>query len=127
MHERTVGVKRLAVCCALFILGVIVLADLGMLGILKFLNGIPYADKAGHFLLYGILALLINLALFRMYPGLSPNLLAFRSALTLILFIGLEEFSQHYFPNRSFDLLDLTFSYLGVFFFSVLALKLKRS
>jgi VanZ family protein len=111
--------KRLAVCFAIFIIGIIILADLGMLGILKFLNRIPYADKAGHFLLYGILTLFLDLALFRAHPNLSPNLLAFRVALILVLFIGLEEASQQYFPSRSFDLLDLTFSYLGVFCFSV--------
>ncbi|GAB4447968.1 MAG: hypothetical protein OHK0041_08050 [Anaerolineales bacterium] len=119
--------KRLAVGFAVFVAGVIVLADLGMLGILKFLNGIPCADKAGHFLLYGILTLFIDLALFRARPSLNPNLVAFQSALILILFIGLEEFSQQYFPSRSFDLLDLLFSYLGVVFFSLLALKRKRS
>ncbi|GAB4462885.1 MAG: hypothetical protein Kow0070_22500 [Anaerolineales bacterium] len=119
--------KRLAVGFAVFVAGVIVLADLGMLGILRFLNRIPCADKAGHFLLYGILTLFIDLALFRARPSLSPDLLAFQSALILILFIGLEEFSQQYFPSRSFDLLDLLFSYLGVGCFSLLALKRKRS
>lgn len=44
----------------------------------------------------------------------------------LALLIGLEEFSQIFFPNRSFDLVDLAFSYLGVFFFSWLALRIKQ-
>lgn len=115
--------KRLAVLFGLFIVAVIILANLGMLGILGFLNEIPLGDKAGHFILYGILTLLVDLAIFRSRPDLSRRLLALRVALILALFIGLEEFSQQYFPNRSFDLLDLTFSYLGVIFFSWAALK----
>ena len=116
--------KRLAVLFGLFIVAVIILANLGMLGILGFLNEIPLGDKAGHFILYGILTLLVDLAIFRSRPDLSRRLLALRVALILALFIGLEEFSQQYFPNRSSDLLDLAFSYLGVFFFSWAALKM---
>ncbi len=115
--------KRLAVLFGLFILAVIILANLGMLGALGFLNEIPFGDKAGHFVLYGILTLLIDLALFRSRPDLSRRLLAFRVALILALFIGLEEFSQQFLSNRSFDLVDLAFSYLGVIFFSWVAIK----
>lgn len=115
--------KRLAVLFGLFIIAVIILANLGMLDVLGFLNEIPLSDKAGHFVLYGILTLLVDLALFRTRPDLSRRLLAFRVALVLALFIGLEELSQQVFPNRSFDLLDLAFSYLGVTFFSWVALK----
>lgn len=117
--------KRLAVLFGFFIIAVIILANLGMLGILGFLNKIPLGDKAGHFVLYGILTLLVDLALFRSRPDPNRRLLALRVALVLALLIGLEEYSQRYFPNRSFDLIDLIFSYLGVFFFSWVALKKK--
>jgi VanZ family protein len=115
--------KWLAFLFGLFIIGVVILADLGMLDVLWFVNRIPYGDKIGHFILYGILTLLIDLALFRSFPDLSRRLLVLRVALILALLIGLEEFSQQYFPNRSFDLVDLMFSYLGVIFFSWVALK----
>jgi len=115
--------KWLAILFGLFIIGIIVFADLGMLDIVGFVNKIPYGDKAGHFILYGILTLLIDLALIRSVPAPSRRLLVLRVALILALLIGLEEFSQRYFPNRSFDLVDLTFSYLGVIFFSWVALK----
>lgn len=115
--------KWLAILFSLFIAGVILLADLGMLGILGVVNRIPYGDKIGHFLLYGLLTLLIDLALFRSHPDLRPNLIAIRVALVLALLIGLEEYSQLFFANRSFDLIDLFFSYLGVVFFSWVALK----
>ena len=116
--------KPLAYLFGLFIAGIIVLADLGMLGVLKFVNRIPFGDRIGHFVLYGILTLLIDLALLRPPHGLNPNLLVLRVALILALVIGLEEFSQRFFPNRSFDLLDLAFSYLGVIFFSWAAIKI---
>lgn len=115
--------KRLAILFSLFVVGIIVLADMGMLGVLGVVDRIPHGDKIGHFLLYGFLTLFIDLALFRSLPHLDRRLISLRTALILILIIGLEEFSQHLFPNRSFDLIDLVFSYLGVIFFSRLALK----
>lgn len=114
--------KWLAILFGLLIIAIIVLADKGMLSVLGVIMDFPYADKAGHFLLYGILTLLVDLAFFRSLPASSRRLLTLRVALILALLIGLEEFSQQYFPNRSFDLLDLTFSYLGVTFFSWVAL-----
>jgi VanZ family protein len=115
--------KRLAVLFGLFVVGIIVLADLGLLEILGFVNRIPHGDKVGHFLLYGILTLLIDLALIRSLPSPSRHLLVFRVALILALLIGLEEFSQQFFAKRTFDLVDLAFSYLGVIIFSWVALK----
>ena len=58
--------KWLAILFTLFILLVIVLADAGLLArYVGFVYQVPWGDKAGHFLLYGILALLLNLAIFR--------------------------------------------------------------
>ena len=116
-------IKWAAILFALFIILIIVLADLGRLGILAFLNRIPFGDKAGHFLLYGILVLLINLSLFRALPSQSRIRITLISGIVLTVLIGLEEFSQQFFARRSFDLVDLTFSYLGVIFFSWLAIK----
>jgi polysaccharide biosynthesis protein VpsQ len=118
--------KWLAVLFTLFILLVIGLADAGILNhYVGFIYEFPFADKAGHFILYGILALLIDLALFRARPDQSWRRLAVRCGLILALLIGMEEFSQQYFSSRTFDLVDLTFSYLGVVFFSWLAIQTK--
>ena len=118
--------KRLALFFTLFIILIIVLADAGILAhYVGFLYAFPFGDKAGHFILYGILALLTNLALFGSHPGQSRKLLAVKCGLMLALLIGLEEFSQQYFAKRTFDLVDLTFSYLGVLGFSWLAVKTK--
>ncbi|MCI0555951.1 MAG: VanZ family protein [Anaerolineae bacterium] len=118
--------KWITILFTLFIILIIVLADRGQFGILKLVNRIPYGDKAGHFILYGILTLLIDLTLFHSLPQRSLKLVAVISGLTLALLIGLEEFSQQYFVERTFSLRDLIASYLGVIFFSWLALRISR-
>jgi VanZ family protein len=120
--------KWLTILFTLCLLLIIVLADLGRLGILTYINRVPYADKAGHFLLYGILALLIDLTLFRSLPRersrrSSRMWIAVVSGSILALLIGLEEVSQRNFSTRTFSLADLGASYLGVIFFSWLAIK----
>jgi len=117
--------KYLTILFTLFIILIIILADLEKLGILRALNQIPYGDKAGHFLLYGILTLLLDLTFTRALPHPSRKLVVLRIALILSLLIGLEEYSQQFFVKRTFDLVDLTFSYLGVIFFSWVSLKIK--
>jgi len=117
--------KWLTILFGLFIILIIILADTGNLGILQLVNQIPLGDKAGHFILYGILILLIDLTFFRSVPVQGRKRIAVISGLVLALLIGLEEFSQQSFPNRTFSLSDLTASYLGVIFFSWLALRIK--
>ena len=119
--------KWLTLFFALFILLIIILADLGKLGILRVIHQIPYGDKAGHFILYGILTLLIDLTLLRSRPDPSRQLIVVRCGLILALLIGLEEFSQQYFARRTPDMVDLLFSYLGVTFFSWVALRVRRT
>lgn len=119
--------KWLAIIFAFLLILIIVLADMGSLPqFLQVWNDFPYGDKAGHFILYGILTLLVDLALFRSLPKRSPLSVTVTSGLILSLLIGLEEFSQQFFANRTFSLRDLAAGYLGVIFFSWLALRLKR-
>ena len=77
-------------------------------------------------MLYGILSFLIDLTFFRSFPLRSPKLVAVVSGLMLAVLIGLEELSQQYFAERTFSLRDLIASYLGVIFFSWLALRAKK-
>jgi polysaccharide biosynthesis protein VpsQ len=118
--------KWLTVLFALFIIFIIILADTGNLGILKLVNRIPLGDKAGHFILYGILTLLINLTVLRSVPFQSRIRVTVMIGLILALLIGLEEFSQRDFPSRTFDPADLTASYLGVIFFSWQAVRINK-
>ena len=117
--------KWLTILFGLFIILVIILADQGKLGILRLLTS-HNLDKVGHFILYGILTLLLDLTFLRALPNRSPKLVVVSIGLILALLIGLEEFSQQYFPRRTFDLVDLTFSYLGVIFFSWVAMRVRR-
>ncbi len=119
--------KWLTILFTLFIVLIIILADTGNLGILAILYRIPFADKLGHFILYGILILLIDLTLLRSIPSGRRSGIVLLSGLTLALLIGIEELSQQYFSNRTFDLVDLSASYLGVFFFSLLAWRIVRT
>jgi VanZ family protein len=118
-------VKRLTILFALCIVLIVILADLGRLGFLGLVNSIPHGDKAGHFLLFGILALLLDLTFIRARPALSPRLIVLRISLILALLIGIEEYSQQFFDKRTFSLLDLAASYLGVIVFSRLALQME--
>ena len=115
--------KWLTLLFAFLIILIIVLADTGNLGFLALVYRFPFADKVGHFLLYGILVLLVNLTFFRAIPSQSRKRIVWLSGLTLAILIGLEELSQRSFSNRTFDLVDLSASYLGVIFFSWLAIK----
>jgi polysaccharide biosynthesis protein VpsQ len=117
--------KWITILFTLFIILIIILADIGKLGILNEITRIHNADKVGHFVLYGILVLLIDLTLFRSFPLKNRTWVAVISGLILALLIGVEEFSQRNFATRTSSLSDLTASYLGVIFFSWLAVKIK--
>ena len=117
--------KWLALFFSLFILAIIVLADKGLLGPLRGLYAFPHGDKAGHFVLYGLLALILNLY-FLSRPHGDPKRLVLAVSLILALLIGLEEWSQARFPSRTMDLLDLLSSYAGVAIFSFIAYRIKK-
>lgn len=98
-----------------FTLGLIVfLADRGELPeFVHRLYNFPFGDKVGHFILIGLLAFGLNLVFSSRSIYGFPLPLFFGSILTLILATG-EEISQNYFASRSFSLLDLGCSYLGI-------------
>ena len=99
---------------AVFILTVIVLADMDRLGPLELVYAFPYGDKAGHFILYGILSFLVNLTTLRSRPSPTSKRTAVFVTLLLALLIAAEEVSQKYFANRTFSIPDLMFGYVGV-------------
>jgi len=106
--------KWLAFAFSIFIIVVIVLADMGTLpGLIRGLYDFPNGDKLGHFILYGILSLLLNLA-FTLRPGPNLSRTILTVSLVLALLIGLEEWSQSLFGSRSMDIVDLLSSYAGV-------------
>jgi polysaccharide biosynthesis protein VpsQ len=117
--------KYIAVLFTIFILLIIFLADRGQLGSIGYLYDFPYGDKVGHFILFGLLNFFITLAGLRALPLQRPKLIALSIGLILALIIGAEEYSQKFFENRTFDLIDLTASYIGLIVGGWMALKLK--
>ena len=81
---------------------------------------IPYGDKLGHFVLMGILSLLVNLwwssGTFRWqrFDFLKGSVL-------VAVLVTLEELSQYWQPNRTLDLWDWLASMAGVWCFGQLA------
>jgi VanZ family protein len=118
--------KRWAVFFGLFILAVIILADTGHLGFLHAVYDVPLGDKAGHFILFGLLSFVINLSVFEARPASDFKRDAVLTGLILALLMALEEFSQLWFPTRKFDILDLTAGYLGVAVFTWIVIRLKQ-
>jgi VanZ family protein len=118
--------QRWAIFFGGFIVAVIILADTHHLGLLGGIYQIPLGDKAGHFFLFGLLSLIVNLAVFEARPKQEKSRLAVGTSLILALFIGLEELSQIWISTRTSSLFDLTASYLGVAFFAWCAVCLKR-
>ena len=118
--------KRWAIFFGLFIIAIIILADTNHMGFLGRVYDFPNGDKFGHFVLYGLLSLVVNLSVFEARPSSDFKRLAVITSLILALLIGIEEFSQQSFPSRTSDIIDLTASYLGVAFFAWLAVKLKQ-
>lgn len=112
----------LAIAFSLFILWIIVLADLGMsIYLSQYIRHLPFGDKIGHFVLYGMLAFLINLALTNRSVKLlgQPVLLG---SILVLTFAFVEEFTQIAISTRNFEVWDMICDTAGVILFSRLAL-----
>lgn len=119
--------KALSVIFLVFILAVIVLADVGELPLsIRALYRFPYGDKVGHFILFGLLNFFLTRAFLSSQPNPRRKRVAVSTGLILALFIALEEWSQQFFSTRTFDLLDLTASFLGVLVGGWVAWKMKK-
>jgi polysaccharide biosynthesis protein VpsQ len=112
-----------AIYAALIVLAVILADDGQYQFVFAWIRGIPGGDKVGHFCLMGGLSFVVNLALGLRHFTMGRWQFLLGSAIvgTLVL---VEEISQAWFPSRTFDLVDLTFDFLGICFFGWLA---KRS
>ena len=81
----------------------------------RMVGKIPYGDKIGHIVLYGLMAFLLNYGLdgkkwFKFHIG----------SLVVLIFSVAEEMSQAYFPSRSFDYADILASIIGIILFTFL-------
>lgn len=97
-----------------FILWMITQADLDHSNLLMNIgDAVPWGDKIGHFLLFGTLALLLNMALGFRQVNIRGRWFHWGSVL-VFAFATAEEFSQLAFPSRTFDVLDMLFDLLGI-------------
>ena len=86
-------------------------------GIPSFIAAIPYYDKVGHFLLYGLLGYLFYRTSGRKFVWGMPATIVIFSIFTIM-----EEFMQILSANRTFSGEDLMFGLLGIWFFFILDL-----
>ena len=119
--------KYISALFLVFIIVVIILADMGSLPhSITAIYDFPNGDKLGHFILFGLLDFFLTRAFLPSLPGRSPKPVALSIGLTLAVFITLEEWSQQLFSTRTFDLIDLSASYLGLIVGGWAAYKIKR-
>ena len=106
--------KYLAILFTLFIIGVIILADQDAIPpFIRALYDFPNGDKFGHLILYGLLSFFLASAFLSRFKD-NPKRVALSVGLILALAIAAEEWSQQFFSARTFDLVDLTASYIGL-------------
>lgn len=105
--------KIAAILFFLFLLLVIVAADAGrMPPLLRAMHDFPQGDHVGHFVLFGILAFLSARAFPRAVRiGRLPVPLI---SVALLLFAIGEECSQRLFSTRTWDLVDMACSIVGI-------------
>ena len=86
----------------------------------RIINQVPWGDKLSHFLLVGLLTLLVNLSFRNRRISIGSRTWLLGSVLVLIV-ITLEELSQSLIPSRNLEAMDLLANYLGVFVFGQVA------
>ena len=106
---------RIALAYFTLVVAVVVAADAGWLpNQLEWLHDLPFCDKVLHFVLFGLLALVANLALASYARWPLARAIVIGSILVLIVATA-EEYSNQWFPRRDWSLGDLLANYLGVF------------
>lgn len=104
----------------LFICTVIIMADNNSDSILfDIVRSLPYGDKLGHILLYGALTTLMVIAL--KFKTISIRKMNVQLGSILVLsFAFIEEITQLFLVNRTFDLNDIVSDVIGVVVFTVI-------
>src|SRR5262245_59851709 len=113
---------RIALVYAAAFAALIAVADAGWLPhALDRIHHLAFVDKIVHFTLYGLLALVANLALIS--TGRLPPLRAIVLGSIVVLIVATaEEYSNRFVAARDYSLGDLAANYLGVLMIGVLPL-----
>ena len=122
-HMKTIKRFLASTLFFLFILLLIILADLDQKNLIIDLGrSVPFGDKIGHFILFGTLALLLNVAL--RFKRIHLKLRTFHLGSVIVFaFASVEEFTQLAFSTRTFDLVDMLFDLLGIGLLSSVAFR----
>jgi len=113
---------RIALAYVVLLAAIIFAADAGWLPpFVEQLHDLPFGDKVFHFLMFGGLALMANLALASRGRRSLARAIVMGSILVLIVATA-EEYSNNFVPRRDWSLGDLTANYLGVVCLGVLPL-----
>ncbi len=119
-------VRIMAVIVFAFILLITYLANSGTDTLLfAFVRAVPYGDKIGHFFLYGVLTLILNLALNLKAITLNKRKV-FIGSVTVIIFIVIEELSQVFIPIRTVDYFDFLAGGTGIGVFTCICYLIKQ-
>jgi VanZ family protein len=105
----------------IFIIWIIVQADLGIDNpFVQFVHQIPWGDKIGHIFIFACLTFLLNHALsYASFKLFRVKLLT--GSMLIFCFALAEEFTQLFFPTRTFDFGDILSDLVGIIFASVFA------
>ena len=110
----------------LFVFWIIYTADTGgTIVFTQWVRFLPYPDKWGHAILYGMLAFLLNISL----QFKRVNLAQFNpylGAVIVIVFAILEELTQGLLDTRSLDFGDVMADLVGVILFSWIVKRLEK-
>ncbi|MCC9659653.1 VanZ family protein [Pseudoalteromonas sp. MB41] len=116
----------LAAAFFIFIGWVIYLANTGQKAVFfDLVAAIPYGDKVGHFCLFGLLTLFINLA-FKFKTFVVAGYTIYYAAAIVVTFVVLEELSQYFVETRTLDFIDLVADFMGIAFFSGISVWLSK-
>lgn len=116
------GLSRVVVLTTVVFIGctfwVLYQADMGKdSAIFDWVRSLPNGDKLGHFMVFGVMTLLLNVSL-----NFSTVRLLFIpvywGTFSVALFSLGEEISQYFIPSRTFDLLDLVADAGGILTFT---------
>ncbi|MDI3324415.1 VanZ family protein [Pontibacterium granulatum] len=104
-----------------FVLWVIFEANTGKeTAIFQWVRTLPYGDKVGHFAVFGLMVLMLNLC-FRFQTLGRGWCQVYLGTAIVTSFAVTEEFSQYFIPSRTFDLYDLAADAVGVMLFTGLS------
>ncbi len=107
--------KYASVVFFIFIVVIVILADLGNLPpSIRALYRFPNGDKVGHFILFGLLNFFLTRAFAYPVDVRPRKRVTVSISMILAFFLALEEWSQQFLSSRTFDLLDLLAGCLGL-------------